>query len=44
MMGFRQAVSDCPDVNHTTISLSRYQRDNVSNTVRNSATDSKRFK
>ena len=38
------AVSDWPDVNQTTISLSRYQRDNVSNTVRNSATDSSRFK
>ena len=40
----RQAVSDWPDVNQTTISLSRYQRDSVSSTVRNSATDSRRFR
>ena len=43
-IGFRHAVSDWPDVNQTTISLSRYQRDSVRSTVRNSATDSRRFR
>jgi hypothetical protein len=43
-IGFRSAVSDCPEVIHTIISLSRYQRDSVSSTVRNSATASSTFR
>jgi len=40
-IGRRHAVSDWPDVNQTIISLSRYQRERVSSTVRNSATDNR---
>ena len=40
-IGFSSEASDWPDVNHTIISLSRYQRVTVSSTVRNSATASR---
>ncbi len=43
-IGLSQAVSPWPEVNHTIISLSRYQRDSVSSTVTNSATDSRMLK
>ena len=37
-------VSAWPEVNQTIISLSRYHRDSVSSTVRNTVTDSKMLK
>ena len=43
-IGRSHAVSPWPEVNHTTISLSRYQRDRVSNTVTNNATDNRILK
>ena len=41
MIGRRSAVSDCPEVCQTIISLSRYQRESVSSTVRKIATASR---
>jgi hypothetical protein len=44
MIGRSQAVSDCPELNQTIISLSRYQRESVSSTVTKIVTDSRMLK
>ena len=44
MIGRSHAVSPCPELNHTIISLSRYQRVSVSSTVTNTVTESRMLK